>query len=57
MNKVNTNHVVPENSRHQAITVKKEIEKLRTCENCDESIFCELAIFNDRRCESSASEK
>lgn len=57
MKKVNTNHVVPEESRHPAITAKQEYEKLRTCENCDESIFCELAIFNDRRCESSASEK
>lgn len=57
MNKVTTNQAIPENKNHQNVASNEEVNVHRTCDGCDESIFCELATFNDRRCKDAVSEK
>ena len=56
MNKVTTNQR-PSEKEKAATVVKTKKEEAKTCDGCGENIFCELATFNDRRCQSAVSEK
>lgn len=55
MNKVTTNQKPSE--KENAATVVKTKEEKNTCDGCCENLFCELASFNDRRCQSAVSDK
>lgn len=56
---VTTKHVTIQN-QDKVKNIREETavrNHSNTCEGCEESIFCELAFYNDHRCDTAKSER